>query len=297
MKKQLKLALGSLAMATITQAIAGPFACEAFDYPPDTDLSTLAPPVEFSQWAAGKTPGYTPGSGSLTYSRGGTLATSGNCLSGGSVWKSTGAAFNFSDLAWDDYRVKIDNRYTKDSPGASSTVVGNDGTTMYVSFLLECRTHEASFGLHTDGLAAVEPFSQLPVGVAVKVTSSGDVTLRVKSYKGGPFDAPQAPGAGGESGTSYAVQDVADLSAEGAGTNFYVLKIEFNGAEDKVSLFINPEVGGAEPGAASASITTEGNLVFTTMGTFLGHTAGYGQLDEVRFGGTWEDVTPAEKPK
>lgn len=33
------------------------------------------------------------------------------------------------------------------------------------------------------------------------------------------------------------------------------------------------------------------------MGTFLGYTEGYGQLDEIRFGESWADVTPAEAPK
>jgi hypothetical protein len=297
MKKKLKLALLSAAAATITHATAGLIAYEGFNYPPGTDLNGQAQPVPFNQWPAGKTPGYTPASGSLSYTSGGTLATSGNSLSGGSEWKSTGMAFDFSDSAWDAYKVKVDNQYAKNSPGASSMVIGEDGTTMYVSFLMQCNTQEASFGLHTDGFGAAEPFAQMTEGVAVKVTSRGEVTLRVKSYKDGTFDAPPAGGSDGESDASRAVQDATGLSADAGSPNFYVLKIEFAADSDKVSLFINPAVGGAEPGTASASITTEGTLVFSAMGTFLGYTEGYGQLDEIRFGETWADVTPVEAPK
>ena len=82
-------------------------------------------------------------------------------------------------------------------------------------------------------------------------------------------------------------------------TNLYVLKIEFGASgngQDKVSLFQNPTVGGTEPGAANASITATGNLVFSAIGIYLGNDAGKGQFDELRFGSAWADVVPSSAP-
>ena len=266
---------------------------EGFNYSPGTDLATQTQPAEFNGWAGGHSPGYTPVAGSLSYVNGGTLVTSGNALSGGNVWQTTGAGLKLSNAAWTPFKVDVPNQW-----GATTPVVGKDNTTLYVSYLMQCINYEAVFGLYTDGYAAGEPFSQLALGPVVKVTSAGAVTLRVASYTAGTFDVIPNNSTNGTP-AAHAIQDVSGGSVSPGSVNLYVLKIEFGAAgngQDKVSLFVNPKVGGAQPGAATTSITANGNLVFTTLATFLGHTAGYGKLDEVRFAATWADAVPAVPP-
>ncbi len=69
-----------------------------------------------------------------------------------------------------------------------------------------------------------------------------------------------------------------------------VMKMVF-GATSTISLFVNPTPGGAEP---AADVTQTGvGVPFSAMQWFGSNSAGVGLIDEIRFGSTWADVTPA----
>lgn len=287
----LPLAITLAVMASMV-AHSTPIAYEGLNYGVGVDLNAQAQPAQFGGWKGGAYPGITTAAGSLSY---GKLVTSGNKVSGGN-WQSTGMRMNFSNSAWDPYKVNVDNVYTIPYPGAFTTVIGKNGTALYVSFLMQSTAaQEAHFGLYT-GDTNADPFGQLAVGAAVNVTAAGTVTLRTGSYNPGThtFDAVSQNGA---TDATHTVQNAASLSVSANSVNFYVLKVEF-GVTDKVSLFLNPTVGGTEPGTASASLTTPANedLIFVSFATFLGYGANCNYLDEVCFGSTWADVTPVPLP-
>lgn len=304
MKTQIKIAFLSVAAAaaSLLPTKADIIAYEGFNYGVGVSLSAQSQPAAFRAWNRSiiDSPGYTTISGSLAYTSGSALVTSGNAMTGGNVYQVCGMRINLApsydtanyNAAWDAYRVDIDNVYTVPYPGASTAVIGKDNTTLYVSFLMKSTSDEAHFGLYTDSLSAADPWGQMGVGTAVKVTSAGAVALMVGSYTAGTFDG--VPNNGTAEG-NHAIQDATATAVTAGSTNLYVLKIEFGAAgngQDKVTLFVNPAVGGAEPGASNASITAAGNLVFCATGIYLGYDAGKGQFDELRFGSTWADVVP-----
>jgi hypothetical protein len=257
---------------------------EGFNYTVGAKPSTQTQPVQFGGYRdAGAE--VIVSAGSLSYTNGGTLATSGNKLSGGN-WQSTGMRMNFSNSVWTPYKVTANNQY-----GNAVNFVGQG--TMYVSFLMQA-TQAADFGLYT-GDTNADAFGQLAVGATVNVASNGAVTLRTASYNPSSLSYDKVA-SDGTTGSTHTVQN-ASLSVTGGSVNLYVLKIEF-GATTKVSLYLNPTVGGTEPGTASASLTTPAGekLIFNAFATFLGYNANSNFLDELRFGGTWADVVPSNAP-
>ncbi|MCX6971145.1 MAG: BACON domain-containing carbohydrate-binding protein [Verrucomicrobia bacterium] len=260
---------------------------EGFNYNAGSDLNAQAQPAQFGGWKAGTAPGITSSAGSLSYTNGGTLATAGNKISGGN-WQTTGMGINFSNSAWNPYKVSVPNQW-----GGTAPAIGQG--TMYVSFLMQSTAgNEAALGLYTgDTNAGV--FSQLAIGTAVRVTAGGEVTLRVASYNpaGTNFDQVAQDGT---TGASHTVQN-ALLSVAANSVNFYVLKIEFGATTDTVSLFVNPAVGGSE-GTPSATITTPAGeaLIFRSLAVFLGYNANANFADEIRLAGTWADAVPPVAP-
>lgn len=82
------------------------------------------------------------------------------------------------------------------------------------------------------------------------------------------------------------------VRAEAGKTALLVLKLEF-GAEDKVSLYVNPiELGGNAPEEADASAVTDSSIAFTGITLAPGSKAGQGALDELRIGTSYAKVTP-----
>jgi len=79
-------------------------------------------------------------------------------------------------------------------------------------------------------------------------------------------------------------------------TNFFVIKIDYTGAanQDVVSWWFNPSVGGAETATSIATATGAFNFDELRVAKFTGG-PGY-TIDEIRFGSTWESVTPIPEP-
>jgi hypothetical protein len=290
MKNYIKLTILATAMAaaTATGSHAAIIAYEGVDYGVGVDLNAQTQPAQFGTWKAGAAPGITTSAGSLSYTNGGTLVTTGNKVSGGN-WQSTGMGMNFANSAWNPYEVNMANQW-----GGTTTMIGQG--TMYVSFLLQSTAgNAAAFGLYT-GDTNADPFGQLALGTTVNVTAGGAVTLRTASYNPSNFTFDVVPN-DSVTGPRHTVQNDTSLSVAANSLNFYVLKIDF-GATDTVSLFLNPTVGGTE-GTASATMTTPAGetLIFSSFATFLGYNAGVNFTDEIRFGSTWADVTPGVIPE
>jgi hypothetical protein len=305
MKIQIKLASLSAAVAVslLTPANADIIAYEGLNYGVGVSLSAQTQPAQFDAWNRNiiASPGYTTVAGSLAYTNGGALTTTGNALTGGNAYETCGMRINLAssydipkyNAAWTPYKVDVPNKW-----GGTTPVIGEDNTTMYVSFLMNSTSDNANFGLYTDGYIGSDPWGQMGVGTTLKVTAEGAVSLRVGSYTYGAFDSVNNNGTDGDP-ANHAIQDVTATAVTAGSTNLYVLKIEFGASgngQDKVSLFQNPTVGGTEPGAANASITATGNLVFSAIGIYLGNQAGKGQFDELRFGSAWADVVPSSAP-
>ena len=81
-------------------------------------------------------------------------------------------------------------------------------------------------------------------------------------------------------------------------TFLVVAKMEFGDNTDdnkhKVSLFINPAIGGAEPTAQATAESSNGNIPFSAIGWYPGPDPGLASIDEIRFGKTFASVTPAK---
>jgi hypothetical protein len=285
----LVLLAGIVAAATTTPSHATIIAYEGVDYGVGVDLNAQAQPAQFGTWKAGASPGITTSSNSLAYTNGGTLDTTGNKVSGGN-WQTTGMGINFSNSAWDPYETSVNNQF-----GAPFPMIGQG--TMYVSFLLQstAASQNAAFGVYT-GDTNANVFDQLAIGATVNVTSVGGVTLRTASYDPADFAFDQVA-QDGTNGLTHTVQNDTSLSVAANSVNFYVMKLEF-GVTDTVSLFLNPVVGGVE-GAASLTMTTPvgEELIFRSFGTYLGNSADSNFVDEIRFGSTWESVTPVPVPE
>jgi hypothetical protein len=70
-----------------------------------------------------------------------------------------------------------------------------------------------------------------------------------------------------------------------------VVKFEFESGSANVSLYVNPSsLGGAAPPSADAQVTVSSDLTFRAV-AFEG--SGRSSMDEIRFGESFADVTPA----
>lgn len=83
-------------------------------------------------------------------------------------------------------------------------------------------------------------------------------------------------------------------TAVASGTAFFVVRIIFDENTTKVDLFLNPSMTGFEgpPETATLSMQTNSLLNFRSYAVYLGHAPGNGQIDELRFAGSWTCVTP-----
>ena len=234
-------------------------AYEGFDYGVGVDLSAQTVPAQFTgTYQSERSPGYTTVSGSLAYTNGSVLATTGNAMTGGNLYQTTGLGVNFSNSAWDSYKTTVQDQFSN-----NFNMIGQG--TMYVSFLLQSTTGASIFGLYT-GDNNAPPDSQLAIGTTVKVTDGGAVSLNLKSYDPGVISYDRVA-TDSTSGSGTTIQTAASTTSVTGGTiNLYVLKLEF-GTTDKVSLFVNPTVGGTEPGVVSTALTTPTgeNLIFRSI--------------------------------
>ncbi len=90
-----------------------------------------------------------------------------------------------------------------------------------------------------------------------------------------------------------------DTTVASGTTGFFVIKIQFSlVGNETISLFANPVIGGAEPTPIASSSSL--NIDSTTLNGFsfqaLGSNSKTLLADEIRFGTTWESVTPVPEP-
>lgn len=77
-------------------------------------------------------------------------------------------------------------------------------------------------------------------------------------------------------------------------TALLALKIVF-GPTNTISLYVNPgSLGGEEPAAADASASTTSGIAFKSLAFYGGSSTNQSSIDEIRFGGTYADVTPVQ---
>jgi fibronectin type 3 domain-containing protein len=72
-----------------------------------------------------------------------------------------------------------------------------------------------------------------------------------------------------------------------------VLEVTFGSTQNLVNLYVNPtSLGGAAPGAPSATYTTSSSLAFQSLSYYGGNGTGQSSLDEIRVGTSFAAVTP-----
>jgi hypothetical protein len=225
-----------LAMAA-GSAAAGPYIYEGFDYTPAQQLDLLNGGTNFANaWQAAK-PDYTIQSGSLSYED---LATSGNS-----------ATFSESNIAGSEA-----------SRAVLGKGLGNDGTTSWVSFLMD------PGALATNG---VMQFSIEGMSVGMTDTNLGYYAVGA-----------------GSAVDSSTVPIVANQ------TVFVAIEMQFNSdpkGMDTATIYFDPTPGLTAPDVAGLTWTQN----FSSSITDLFFDAADGQsysFDEIRVGNTYGDVSP-----
>jgi hypothetical protein len=233
-----QIASAGLVLAITTgSGVAGPYIYEGFDYTPGQQLDLLNGGTNFANaWQAAK-PVYTIQNGSLSYED---LATSGNS-----------ATFSESNLAGSEA-----------SRAVLGKGLGNDGTTSWVSFLMD------PGALTTGGL--------------MEFTIEG-MNVGMTGQNKGLY----AVGAG-TALESSTIPIVADQ------TVFVAIKMQFNSdpkGMDTATVFFDPTPGLAAPDVTGLAWTEN----FSSSITDLFFDAADGQsysFDEIRIGNTYADVSP-----
>jgi hypothetical protein len=146
--------------------------------------------------------------------------------------------------------------------------IGRSGTTRYLSFLVR------------------------PEGVLDEGRYSGFFGLMLGAANYDFFFAGK-PGAGQLD--SYVIEDVGDSGQVPSTTAavvgqvaLLVVKMEFADDMDRLTLYVNPQVGAPEP---AAGIVKQDHS-FSTLDTVELYSTGAFSLDEIRIGETFESVTP-----
>jgi len=223
--------------------------------------------------AASYVDGYRLGSGLPPRING--LAHAGGYAEGGRVWET---AWRPLDVAGALAGAAV--------IGRSPAVVGQTGTSVWMSVVLRKNTDDVNpvFVQLLDGsFGAVHGDGRLGVGFFGSESERGGVrywSLRVRDAAGTGWDV---------------VRSTAPVQIGAAA--LLVVKMEF-GVQDRVVLFVNPEpVGGPAPAAPNAiwETATDGtDIVFRTLAFYGGNHLGQAAVDEIRFGDSFEAVTPSE---
>ena len=250
------LASGVLAgLLAASPAHAALIAYEGFDYASGTDILGQS---GGTGWAAGSSwSGYDPSvtwpgvvsSSGLSY---GSLAIQGNALT---TATTPGPKLSSSAIYW-----------------RNLPQFGQEGTTLYVSFLFRPETGYGYYG----GVNLTDD-----IGRGIYVGKSGAVGYNNYGLEGplGVIDSSSVPVTAGE-------------------TVFIVLKAQFLAGNDIYSIFINPALDGAESAAVPSAVKTNfdpANPLFGT--TFQFNNYGYYTIDEIRVGTTYADVMPTAVPE
>lgn len=172
--------------------------------------------------------------------------------------------------------------------GSNPAVIGRSGTTLWMSALFRKDTTDTNrlviYGSTSDTSFVGAKFGFGYTGDGTTALSGGTRywALHVRNAANNGFDVTRS--------------NVPVVTGQ---TALLVLKISF-GATDRFDLYVNPaSLSGSAPAAPDATWTTTGanDITFHTLG-YAGGTNGANQssIDEIRFGQSFAEVTPAYTP-
>lgn len=210
----------------------------------------------FTAWDTqnGNTSSYAIHTSGLSYAG---LASSGNSLVGAGSYLGGGIGLNTSTTLWAPYVQ------------TGGGTIGKDGTTLWGSMLVNqfVETEDFALQLHDSGIRWSAGSPSINVGI-----SNGRFTL-------------------GHNGVTTVNTNVRRIPGQ---TNLLVFKFEFLSAgTDRVTLYINPTVGGATPDVPGTVLNTSGNVQFRSIRFYPNQNNLTGGLDALRFGSSFQAVTPA----
>lgn len=175
-------------------------------------------------------------------------------------------SLSYPGLASDGVRLRVTAGAVQGARRLLAQPLGTEGTVRYVSLLVRpdaAPSASTYFGLQLLGSAGGDLFAGKP---------GGGATQR--------YVLENAGGAGQIATTrNVTVNEVALL----------VLRLEFNAGNDRISLYVNPVLGAAEPATADA-VKTDLDLGTTVVLALTGPAAW--SVDELRVGDTYASVTP-----
>jgi len=224
--------------------------------------------------------------------------TSGNPLAGSGSWASTGGG-NTANMTIGSGSLSYNGLSDTSPSGNQAALVGTASTvnayvplgspvtgTVYMSFLAQCTAIPGTTGYYLAGL--------LP---STTTTAGGRTTDPLALYVKGPSAGQYQIGIGTFGGGST----VYDPSATGLspGSTVNLIVVSYNLITELASMWFNPtSLGGAAP---AADITDQGvGATFANIDSaYLKDLNTYGtwNIDDLRIGGTWADVTPTPAPE
>lgn len=246
-------------MAVSSQLLAVQIAYDSFGYSTGESLNGQN---GGSGWSAGWSDRESPAADSLTTGSG---LTYGNLVVGGNGAFTDGAS------------TQLNYRYI-DTSGSSiaatngllngNSELGVDGTTIWISYLIR---RDAATANDTNFFG-------------ISLYKAGDVDAGIM--------APRTPTSsdGGAWMLSTSTRESTGVSIVDDETYFFAVKVEFTPGNDLVSLYVDPDLTLADPGAANASLSIVG-LEFSGF-RIAGVSGANYSVDEFRMGTTYSDVSP-----
>ena len=245
--------------AAVTPPVANPPVVEeSFDYTVNSLVEGLAGGTGFrAPWdveSGINSPGFKIVSTSLAYPG---IASLGNKAEGGYSYRPSG---RFLDVAG----ALVDWKRTSDA------YVGLDDTTLWISYLVRPATSSAA--------------AKFSLGYGGEACHDNNGIVRVKN------DA----GTWKLSLLGDSIVDDTGVSVAANTTYLMVLRLDF-GATDTVSLWVNPPLNSQDdlPAPDASLSTTNATFKFDELNWYPGITTATGWIDEIRFGDSYESVTPA----
>jgi hypothetical protein len=190
------------------------------------------------------------------------LVTKGRIAEGGNSYQGLGRTFDLIAA----FQPWVSNM--------GGSFIGKDGTTLWMSYLCQVASSNYSGMIWFDDNAG-------------GVYHDNNGMLRVQTGT--------APGVGrvwtvSALNNTFAVTSAAPVTT---GVNLIVLRFQFGSATDQVDLFVNPTtLGGAAPAASATLMIATNRFKFSDLGWNPDSGAKHGWLDEIRFGGSFANVTP-----
>ncbi len=195
------------------------------------------------------------------------LLSSGGAAVGGGGYAQGGRGLSLlapyqGTNAWSPYMTQIG--------GSTTWLVGADGTTVWMSMLVNQFKNNTLFTVNLH---------------ANSIPQNADSNMVSLDLAGGQWRLAQSGGQSVSTGVTRVLNE----------TYLMVLKLEFlDEVADRVTLFVNPTAGLAEPDVAGVSIMTKSDWAFRSIRFKPGNGTNEGALDEIRFGSTYASVVVPE---